>query len=65
MSFLEQPQDTLLQQLLNLDVISILSVCSSSPVFNSYCRHRDLWDALIRRDYPVVDLTTMENPLEF
>lgn len=65
MSFVEQPQDTLVEQLLNTDVISILAACRANTVLSNYCRRRDLWDALIRRDYPSVDLTTFANPREF
>lgn len=62
MSFLSQPPDIITYEyLVNLPVAELLSICQVNESITTLCQQRDIWIARIKKEFPEVDVTNIEN----
>ena len=65
MSFLEQPEEIIIEQLRHLNPEEILNVCQTDLRLSQICRGRRLWEILIHDRAPDLDLSQVQNPRSF
>lgn len=66
MNFLDQTQDIIInEELVQVPIDKLLLTCQSHPRLNKICQGRELWIARIKREFPEVDITQIQDPRAF
>jgi hypothetical protein len=65
MSFLDQPVELLVQQIKDLPIVDLLSVCQTNKYIADVCNIKGIWIDRIRKEFPEVDIKLINNPREY
>lgn len=66
MNFLDQPQELIInEELVQVPIDRLMLACRANPQLNKICQGRELWITRIKREFPEVDTSQIQDPRAF